>query len=143
MSGKPAPERTQPVPALSKKEIENEPAGERMNDWVAKYVMLDTPGQALGSYPYSTDISFALNIAKRFQESQAYPIEIKGDTWYDGTGWWVNIYGLLGTNIEYNAKDELIYNTEDHREEASLPLALCRAGLMAAMKYKKEKKLKG
>jgi hypothetical protein len=120
---------------ITREEIENEPAGERMNDWIGKYVMRD-----VGSYPYSTDMSLALEIAKKFQESQAYPIEIKGDTWYDGTGWWVNIYDVLGTVIEYAAKDELLYHTEDPRLEASLPLVLCRIALMVEFKYKKDKK---
>ena len=124
---------------ITREEIENEPAGERMDDWVAKYVMHDVPGQALGAYPYSTDIRFALKIAKMFQESQGHPIEIKGDSWYDGTGWLVNIYGIFGTEVKNTAKDELTYNTEDQRSEASLPLALCRVALMVEMKYKSVK----
>ncbi len=80
------------------------------------------------SFSPSSDMNDAWEVAEKLRQSQVYPIEIRGDEWYDGGAWLVSIYDPTGDKILYFAKDE---TSGPNRDYPSASLAICRAALLA------------
>jgi len=88
-------------------------------------------GESYGSY--STDISAAWEVVETLRERQI-PIQIRGDEWYDGGGWIVEIMDVLGEQVKHKSYIEV---TGPNRGRPNVCLAICRAALLTTT-YRQE-----
>jgi len=80
-----------------------------------------------GTFPkYSIKISDGWKVLDEIRSRQI-PVEIKGDEWYDGKAWLVNIYDITGNQILYSAKDE---TNNGEWKDINPCLAICHAALL-------------
>jgi hypothetical protein len=102
---------------------------ENIDYWVANEK--DNEGELYIRCPYySTKISAAWDIIEAIRQKQI-PIQIRGDEWYDGGGWIVEIMDILGKKVKYSS---YIETTGPNRGIPNVCLAVCRVALLFIFK---------
>lgn len=87
------------------------------------------PGKCYGYPRYSTNISAAWEVVEALRERQI-PIQIRGDEWYDGGGWIVEIMDVLGKKVKHKSYIEV---SGPNRGRPNVCLAICHAALLSVL----------
>ena len=116
---------------MNKSDILNMNAGKEMDALVAIRVMHFK--QLPVNFSPSTDFNDAWEALETIREKQI-PVQIRGDEWYDGGGWIVEIMDVLGTKVEHSCYIESRYNEVlKGWERPDIRLAICKATLLTTI----------